>query len=117
MAGVEDCSGSCGSQTRTLERKITQALMEVLVEEEWIWWNAEKGQAATASGKAATALRGRGSHHSKSWRSKPARRRGRGRFCQLVKIYSGKNTGPVRLLLQSSGGVCHGGYFLLPNRE
>jgi hypothetical protein len=36
MAGVEDCSGSCGSQTRTLERKITQALMEVLVEEEWI---------------------------------------------------------------------------------
>jgi hypothetical protein len=33
------------------------------------------------------------------------------------KIYSGKNTGPVRLLLQCSGGVCRGGDFLLPNRE
>jgi hypothetical protein len=57
MTGVEDCSGSCGRQARTLERKITQALMEVLVEEEWIWWNAEKSQAATASGKTTTVLR------------------------------------------------------------
>ncbi len=54
MAGMEDCSGKCGLQARTLNRKITQALMEVLVEKEWIWWNAEKGQAATASGKVTT---------------------------------------------------------------
>jgi hypothetical protein len=33
------------------------------------------------------------------------------------KICSGKNTGPVRLLLQCSGEVCHGGYFWLPNRK
>ncbi len=30
---------------------------------------------------------------------------------------SGKNTGPARLLLQCSGGVCRGGYFLLPNKR
>ncbi len=57
MAGLEGCSGSCGLQTRNLERKITQVLMEVLVKKDWIWWNAEKGQAATASGKATTVLR------------------------------------------------------------
>jgi len=33
------------------------------------------------------------------------------------RISSGKNIGPVRLLLQCSGGVCRRGYFLLPNRE
>jgi hypothetical protein len=54
MAGMEDCSGSCGPQARTLNRKITQVLMEVLIEKEWIWWNEEKGQVATASGKATT---------------------------------------------------------------
>ncbi len=42
---------------RVLERKITQVLMEVLVERDWIWWNAEKGQAATESGKVTTVLR------------------------------------------------------------
>jgi hypothetical protein len=57
MAGEEGCSGSCRQQARVLERKITQVLMEVLVEEGWIWWNAEKGQAATESGKATTVLR------------------------------------------------------------
>ncbi len=36
MEGVEGCSGSC-RQTRALERKITQVLMEVLVEKDWIW--------------------------------------------------------------------------------
>jgi hypothetical protein len=46
---MEDCSWNCGSQARTLNRKITQVLMEVLVEKEWIWWNGEKGQVATAS--------------------------------------------------------------------
>ncbi len=54
MAGMEDCSENCGSRTRTLNRKITQVLMEVLIEKEWIWWNAERGQAATASGKMTT---------------------------------------------------------------
>ncbi len=57
MAGVEGCSGSCGGQTRTLERKVTQVLIEFLVKKDWIWWNEEKGQAATASGKATTVLR------------------------------------------------------------
>ncbi len=57
MAGEEGCSGSCRQQARVLERKITQVFMEVLVEKGWIWWNAEKGQAATESGKATTVLR------------------------------------------------------------
>jgi hypothetical protein len=56
MAGVEDCSGSCRRQTKALERKIAQVLMEVLVEKDWIWWSAEKGRAATESGKTTTAL-------------------------------------------------------------
>ncbi len=56
MAEVGGCSGSRGCQTGTLERKITQVLMEVLVEKDWIWWNAEKGQAATVSGKTTTVL-------------------------------------------------------------
>jgi hypothetical protein len=56
MAGEEGCSRGCRQQARVLERKITQVLMEVLVEKGWIWWNAEKGQAATESGKATTVL-------------------------------------------------------------
>ena len=44
MAGEEGCSGSCRQQARVLERKITQVLMEVLIEKDWIWWNAEKGK-------------------------------------------------------------------------
>jgi hypothetical protein len=57
MAGEEGCSGSCRQQVGILERKIVQVLMEVLVEESWIWWNAERGQAATRSGKVTTVLR------------------------------------------------------------
>ncbi len=53
MAGEEGCSGSCRQRARVLERKVTQVLMEVLVEEGWIWWNAEKGQVATETGKVA----------------------------------------------------------------
>ncbi len=56
MASEEGCSRSCRQQVRILERKIVQVLMEVLVEESWIWWNAEKGQAATGSGRATTVL-------------------------------------------------------------
>ena len=36
---------------------MVQVLMEVLVEEDWIWWNAETNQVATKSGKATTMLR------------------------------------------------------------
>jgi hypothetical protein len=37
MEGTEDCSGSCRPQAGILNRKITQVLMEVLIEMEWIW--------------------------------------------------------------------------------
>ncbi len=57
MAGEERCSGSCKPPAIALERKIVQVLMEVLVEEDWIWWNAEKNQVATKPGKATTVPR------------------------------------------------------------
>jgi hypothetical protein len=57
MAGEEGCSRSCKMPVIALERKIVQVLMEVLVEEDWIWWNAEKNQVATKSGKVTTVLR------------------------------------------------------------
>jgi len=57
MDGEEGCSGSCRPQARALERKIVQVLMEVLVEEDWIWWNEEKNQVATKSGKTTSVLR------------------------------------------------------------
>ncbi len=55
--GEEGCSRSCRTPVVALERKIIQVLMEVLVEEDRIWWNEEKNQVATKSGKAATILR------------------------------------------------------------
>ena len=57
MASEEGCSGGCKSPVVALERKIIQVLMEVLVEEDWVWWNEERNQVATKSGKAATVLR------------------------------------------------------------
>ncbi len=57
MAGEEGCTGSCKTPAVALERKIIQVLMEVIVEEDWIWWNEERNQVATKSGKAATVLR------------------------------------------------------------
>jgi hypothetical protein len=57
MAGEEGCSGSCKPPAVALERKIVQVLMEVLVAEDWIWWNAERNQVATKSGKVTTVLR------------------------------------------------------------
>ncbi len=57
MAGEEGCAGGCGTPVVALERKIVQVLMEVLVEEDWIWWNEEKNQVATKSRKAASVLR------------------------------------------------------------
>jgi hypothetical protein len=53
----ERCAGSCGTPVFALERKIVQVLMEVLVEEDWIWGNREKNQAATKSGKTTSILR------------------------------------------------------------
>ncbi len=35
----------------------TRSQMEVLVEEDWIWWNADKNQVATKSGKVTTVSR------------------------------------------------------------
>jgi hypothetical protein len=96
--------------------------MEVLVEKGWIWWNAEKGRAATESGKVTTVLRkpfwrmgyGYGSQETMvpSWQELEERT-----FPETGEGQLPSTTGPVRLLLQCNGGVCPGGYFLLPNRE
>ena len=52
-----DVPGAAGHQSFPLERKIVQVLMEVLVEEDWIWWNEEKNQVATKSGRTVSVLR------------------------------------------------------------
>ncbi len=57
MEGIEDCSGSCRLRARILNRKITQVLMEVLIEREWIWWNEAAGKVATDSGTTASVHR------------------------------------------------------------
>jgi hypothetical protein len=57
VTGEEGCSESCRPPAIALERKMVQVRMEVLVEEDWIWWNAEKNQVATKFGKATTVLR------------------------------------------------------------
>ncbi len=56
MANEEDCAGGCKTPAVALERKIVQVLMEVLVEEDWIWWNKEKNQVATKSGRMTSVL-------------------------------------------------------------
>jgi hypothetical protein len=72
MAGEEGCPGSCRWQAWVLERKIVQMRMEVLVEEGWIWWNAEKNQAATGSGRVTTVLRdGKATLENGLWVWKP----------------------------------------------
>jgi hypothetical protein len=57
MAGEERCPEGCWQQVRALERKMVQVLMEVLVEEDWIWWKADNNQVATKSGKVTTVPR------------------------------------------------------------
>ncbi len=57
MAGEERFPEGCWQQVRALERKMVQVFMEVLVEEDWIWWNADKNQVATKSGKVTTVPR------------------------------------------------------------
>ncbi len=56
MANEEDCAKGCKRPVVALERKIVQVLMEVLVEEDWIWWNKEKNQVATESGRTTSVL-------------------------------------------------------------
>jgi hypothetical protein len=57
MANEEYCAKGCNEPVTALERKIVQVLMEVLVEEDWIWWNREKNQVATKSGRPTSVLR------------------------------------------------------------
>jgi hypothetical protein len=57
MANEEDCAKGCGKPVAALERKIVQVLMEVLVEKDWVWWNEEKSQVATKSGRTTYVLR------------------------------------------------------------
>ncbi len=56
MGGGEDCSRGCGSQG-LLDRKITQVLMEVLVEKEWIWWSETAGKVTTVAGETVSVSR------------------------------------------------------------
>jgi hypothetical protein len=132
MTGEEGCAGSCKAPVVALERKIIQVLMEVLVEEDWIWWNEERNQVTTKSGKGGhcpqewrshpggwaegVEARRRWSHLSQSWRSKPSHRWGRDRLQhqKLVKIKQREEHGTARLLLQCSGGVCREGFLFLP---
>jgi hypothetical protein len=58
MGGGEEYSRGCILQTGLLNRKITQVLMEVLIEKEWIWWNEAVGKVATALGMTASVFRG-----------------------------------------------------------
>jgi hypothetical protein len=57
MTNEEECTKGCGTPVVALERKIVQVLMEVLVEKDWIWWNEEKNQVATKSGRTTSVLR------------------------------------------------------------
>ncbi len=57
MANEEECAKGCATPVVALERKIIQVLMLVLVEEDWIWWNEEKNQVATKSGRTTSVLR------------------------------------------------------------
>jgi hypothetical protein len=51
MASEDGCAGSCRTPVAFLERKTVQVLMEVLVEEDWIWWNEEKNQVPPNPGR------------------------------------------------------------------
>ncbi len=53
MGGDEDCPQGCGHRIKALDRKVTQILMEVLIEKEWIWWSKMAKTIATTSGKTA----------------------------------------------------------------
>ncbi len=57
MANEEFCDKGCNEPVTALERRIVQVLMEVLVEEDWIWWNKEKNLVATKSGRVTSVLR------------------------------------------------------------
>ncbi|MFN9908452.1 MAG: hypothetical protein ACK56F_20375, partial [bacterium] len=57
MANEEFCDRGCNEPVTSLERRMVQVLMEVLVEEDWIWWNKEKNLIATESGRVTPFLR------------------------------------------------------------
>jgi hypothetical protein len=57
MANEEYCDKGCNEPVTALERRIVQVLMEVLVEEDWIWWNKKKNLVATGSGRMTSVLR------------------------------------------------------------
>jgi hypothetical protein len=57
MANEEYCDKGCNEPVTALERRIVQVLMEVLVEEDWIWWNEKRDLVATESGRTTSVLR------------------------------------------------------------
>ncbi len=57
MANEEFCDKGCSEPVTALERRVVQVLMEVLVEEDWIWWNKKKNLVATESGSTTSVLR------------------------------------------------------------
>jgi hypothetical protein len=57
MANEEFCDKGCNEPVTALERRVIQVLMEVLVEEGWIWWNKKKNLVATESGSTTSVLR------------------------------------------------------------
>jgi hypothetical protein len=57
MANEEYCDKGCSEPVTALERRIVQVLMEVLVEEDWIWWNKKENLVAIESGRTTSVLK------------------------------------------------------------
>ncbi len=53
LGGDKDCPQGCRHRIKSLDRKVTQILMEVLIEKERIWWSKTAKTIATTSGKTA----------------------------------------------------------------
>jgi hypothetical protein len=56
IGGDEDCPQRCGHRVKLLEKKVTQILMEIFVEKEWIWWSKTGKMVTTASDRTALVL-------------------------------------------------------------
>ncbi len=126
LGGGEDCSRGCGHQVELLDRKVTQVLMEILVKKEWIWWSKTALKVTTALGKMASVFKEGQEVVTEDglqvWAKKKSRRELEvwsspqpGEALQpstKSRTSSGRNADPVQLLLQCSGGVCHGSCFL-----
>jgi hypothetical protein len=115
MGGDEDCPQGCGHRVKFLDRKVTQILMEILIEKEWIWWSKTAKMITTTSGKTALvrkngqvviedglcvwqALSRVGEVELPTARGGPA----------LLNLVRTINADLVRLLQLCSGGVCSG---------